>query len=87
MTEIIFNGLLCLGLVLITTGTICSFRVMYHAKNPGHWWYGCTLMYRPDLLTPKGRRLCGIAWLCYVAFVFIWFVCFCLAHTAAMANR
>ena len=65
---------------------VCSFRVMYHAKDPLRWWYGGMLMYRPDLLTPKGRRLCAIGWLCGAATLFVWFVGFCLAHTSAMSK-
>jgi Trk-type K+ transport system membrane component len=81
MTRVIFNALVILGIVVGSIGTICHFRVMYHVKDSRHWWYGGMLSFRPDLLTPQGRRLCAIGWLSMVAFLFIWFIAFCLAHT------
>jgi hypothetical protein len=79
MIQVVVNVFGFLGVAFGAASLIYHFRVMYHTKDPRHSWYGgATLMFRPDLLTPRGRRLLGISRLCWVTAVVCCFVVFCL---------
>ena len=71
-----FNILVLVGVLVGVVGLVSSFRMMYHVRPEagGGWWSPAELLFRPSVLTERGRALRRTCLSCMALFVLLWLV-------------